>query len=310
MKSHREGRLGLQNKTNYLWKGRTFSQISSVIHYNKGNSELTNSMLFRALPLKGYRKEIGSHKNVKASTRTQKISDFQDAPGMTVINGECECAGIDNILEIKDSSNKSDTPCNICNESLTKDHPEQKNSKYIQTLSSQDNARRRVRSGGMIRPRYNPERNGRLDGYMSAKEYMHSRNKTFDQNQYRNLRVGTKTCKPGSAGCNDNVYASNTIQYCGNNTETDYVPVYYKPNNAKFAKQGSVDASTKLLQLKYDTITNHGNTMYEAYGSKTANALAYGVPNNGYTIKDKVGYPNICSPKFPKGYTCSSTSST
>jgi hypothetical protein len=306
MKSHREGRLGLQNKTNFKWKGRTFSQVSSVIHYNKGNSELSNKMLFHALPIKGYRREIASQKNLKTSTRTQRITDFQDAPGMTVVNGNCECSGIDNVIDITESSNKSDTPCNTCNESLTKDHPEQRNSKYIQTLSSQDNARRRVRSSGMIRPRYNNTRNGRLDGYVSAKEYMHSRNKTFEQNQYTNLRVGTKGCKPGSAACKENVYASNTIQYCGNDSETNYVPVYYKPNNAKYAKQGSVDASTKLLQLKYDTITDHGNTLYDAYGANTANALAYGVPGNGYTIKDKVGYPNICTPKFPKGYTCSS----
>jgi hypothetical protein len=26
--------------------------------------------------------------------------------------------------------------------------------------------------------------------------------------------------------------------------------------------------------------------------------LAYGVPENGYTIKDKIGYPNKCTPVF------------
>lgn len=308
MKSHREGRLGLQSKTNFLWKGKTFSQVSSVIQYNKGNSTLTKPMLFRALPLKGYRKEIASVHHPKSSTRTQRISDFQDAPALTSVNGECGCNGIENVLEIPESANKLDKPCNTCNLSLTENEPDKRNSKYIQSLSQQDNARRRVRSSGMVRPRYNPTRNGRLDGYTSAKEYMYSRNKTFDQNQYKSLRVGTAGCKPGSAPCNKNVYASNTIQYCGNDPQTNYVPVYYNPNNAKYAKQGAVDASTKLLQMKYDTITDHGNTLLEAYGLSTANALAYGVPSNGYTIKDKVGYPNKCTPKFPKGYSCKTAS--
>ena len=39
-----------------------------------------------------------------------------------------------------------------------------------------------------------------------------------------------------------------------------------------------------------------GGKMRTAYGQHTANALAYGVPINGYTIKDKIGYPNTCTP--------------
>jgi hypothetical protein len=102
----------------------------------------------------------------------------------------------------------------------------------------------------------------------------------------------------------ENVYSSNTIQYCNNNSttnrESNYVPVYYKPNNTKFGVQGAVDSSARLAQLKYDTITNVGAKMRVAYGPHTANALAYGVPENGYTIKDKIGYPNICTPVIKK----------
>lgn len=77
-----------------------------------------------------------------------------------------------------------------------------------------------------------------------------------------------------------------------------FVPLYYKPSNSKFASQGGVDAGARLARLKYDTITNSANSFRTAFGNQTANALAYGVPNPGPTnnIKDKLGYPNTCSP--------------
>jgi len=77
---------------------------------------------------------------------------------------------------------------------------------------------------------------------------------------------------------------------------TPYVPLYYKPNNSKFATQGSVDASSRLSRLKYDTITKSANSYMTAYGKQTANALAYGVPGPSYSIKEKIGYPNIRTP--------------
>jgi len=105
------------------------------------------------------------------------------------------------------------------------------------------------------------------------------------------------------ANAAQNVYASNTIQYVSNKAQ--YVPVYYKPNNGKFGKQGAVEASSRLARLKYDTITDAGSKMREAFGEQTANALSYGVPPNGYTIKDKIGYPNICTPVIHKDGTVS-----
>jgi hypothetical protein len=37
-----------------------------------------------------------------------------------------------------------------------------------------------------------------------------------------------------------------------------------------------------------------------ALGVAVGNAMAYGVPENGYTIKDKIGYPLRKTPKFSK----------
>lgn len=77
---------------------------------------------------------------------------------------------------------------------------------------------------------------------------------------------------------------------------TPYVPLYYKPSNSKFATQGSVDASSRLARLKYDTITSSASTFTSAYGRQTANALAYGVPGPGATFKERIGYSVSCQP--------------
>jgi hypothetical protein len=80
-----------------------------------------------------------------------------------------------------------------------------------------------------------------------------------------------------------------------------YVPLYYKPSNSKFANQGGVDSSSRLQRLKYDTVTNSANTFMSAYGRATADALAYGVPGPGYTLKTKTGYSQPLAPTFKNG---------
>ncbi len=77
---------------------------------------------------------------------------------------------------------------------------------------------------------------------------------------------------------------------------TPYVPLYYKPSNSKFANQGGVDSSARLARLKYDTVTTSANTFLSAYGRATADALAYGVPGPGYTLKSKIGTGPMLAP--------------
>jgi hypothetical protein len=79
-----------------------------------------------------------------------------------------------------------------------------------------------------------------------------------------------------------------------------YVPIYYKPSNPQFATQGGVSASAFTSRARYDAITKNANLYYNTMGKEVGNALAYGVPENGYTVKDKIGYPNIRVPKFSK----------
>jgi hypothetical protein len=103
--------------------------------------------------------------------------------------------------------------------------------------------------------------------------------------------------------------STNTYTYNANQTSMStsnakllpmYSLVYYKPNNSQYAQQGAVSASSLITRLKYNTITNNSYKYQAAYGMAMANALAYGVPEGGYTIKDKIGYPIKKTPTFSK----------
>lgn len=91
-----------------------------------------------------------------------------------------------------------------------------------------------------------------------------------------------------------------------------YVKLYYKPNNPQFAQQGGVNSSDLITRKKYNSITKSSAAYRTAFGGAVANALAYGVPSNGYTVKDKLGYPMKKTPTFSKYSTemkqCSVTS--
>lgn len=79
-----------------------------------------------------------------------------------------------------------------------------------------------------------------------------------------------------------------------------YVPLYYKPSNYQYASQGGVSSSDKICRLKYNTITTNALKYRTAFGNATGNALAYHSSGSTYTLKDKIGYPNTCTPIFNK----------
>jgi hypothetical protein len=101
-----------------------------------------------------------------------------------------------------------------------------------------------------------------------------------------------------------NTYTYTTNQSTSSTVNAKLLPmysiVYYKPNNSQYAQQGAVSASSLITRLKYNTITNNTYKYQVAYGTALANALAYGVPEGGYTIKDKIGYPIKKTPTFSK----------
>jgi hypothetical protein len=75
-----------------------------------------------------------------------------------------------------------------------------------------------------------------------------------------------------------------------------FTQVYYKPNNPQFAQQGAVTSSSLTARLKYMSVTNSTAAYRRALGAQVGDALAYGVPEYGYTVKDKIGYPNKVTP--------------
>lgn len=445
------------------WKGKTFNEISSSYKKNNGDNGADNTIhqgIFRANPLKIYRRERGATNcNERISTRISVLN----APGGTTVNSKSSnCIGNKTIIDINLTENKSERPGNstVC-------------------FSAAEHAKRRCRSNGIIKKNYEVNRNND-QYYTNTNQYLESRQRTFDQNQYYLIKKGDKTAQPGANASIFNVYASNGLSHCAryelladtsfkyiwvdntvntvlipkggylvgdikkilNNTllsnkhyyiqqetkvkvmlidlefdmntnkyrfvlrrggknsynesgtdwdivrdENDvtvwtnptqdvlpaiklessdialalgytvgthpsvilddqgvinnalnqnyalanerfnsmssrkplilptYKPVYYKPSNFNYNTQGAVDASDRLARLKYNAITDNASKYMNAFGSQVANALAYGVPEGGYTDKDKKGFPLKCTPKFNKYYTggvrnCSSKSLT
>jgi len=398
--------------------------------------------MFRAQPLKIYRREIASTTDLKNQTCNERISQSIDQYDMP--NGSIQgtgqgtdqgtSQGIQGIQGTKDihlTTNTTERP-GLCTNAVA---------------CAETNARRRVRSSGMIKRQYNPDKNN--DTYStSTAQYLVSRNRTFQQNQYNFIRVGDSSAKPGDTLSVSNIYSANGINHCpkyfigadvsfqynwldnqaytvdvsagyydidtlnsvmkekmllnshyfinkfnntnvyllnvtynnningielqtfvANNTifnsanyttpidassqawinsnttlstayhinanplfqnaigfregnypasktnvnttlsftsnftpgiKPQYVPIYYKPNNPQFAQQGGVTASSLIARQKYNAITNSTAIYYKAYGRSVANALAYGVSDAGYTMKDKIGYPLTKTPVFSK----------
>jgi hypothetical protein len=301
------------------WKGKTFSQITTIIKRNEMTSN-NDENIFRPMPVKHYRREIASVNSGSCNPRSSQ-SQFRDfeTPGGSIVkanfdaNGDAvthnNVNGLANTMDINYNESKTARPsCKSCSEPF-----EGEKVNDMRSLSQEDNARRRVRSSGMDRPKY-IENTGQKKYYSSTAEYLHSRNKQHSQNQFHNLQGAYDENDP-----TNNKYRTSTLTHCKNDGSSNYVPVHYKPNNSKFAQQGAVDSSSRLARLKLDTITKSGATYRVAFdkygaGNATANALAYGVPANGYTIKDKLGYPNkrtpivkTCSTNAGPRMYCSST---
>lgn len=426
------------------WKGQTFTQITSRIvkngSVNQFNTKNTHN-LFSSPPLKIYRKEIVTSDSSNCFQRSSiKINDI-DMPNGTIINTSL--------------NNPKDLVMTLDN-NLVNNKTEEFGKCLDPNVCIADNARRRLRSSGMIKRQFDITKNNDTY-YTSTNQYLVSRNRKFDQNQYNFIRTGDAKVKPGDALSVSNVYSANGINHCqeyfiaqdvsfqyqwvdsnyyevdisrgyyrvedvnnilkrrmddnyhylldnitkshvyllniayntylnvielqvtatlggisnytttsmpvdahnstittwsmpsntvvpgfqilsnvfqqaigfnaGNyptisidpieNNQTPlmdqtftsafkpgikplYIPIYYKPNNPQFGQQGGVTSSSLVLRKKYNTITNNTEMFRRAYGINIDNAIAYGVGNNGYTIKDKIGYPNTSYLKIPK----------
>jgi len=174
------------------WKGTYFNQVSAGIKYNKKQNFPTVGPgdIFRARPLRIYRKEIAG--STTEYCNIVSIDDF-NKPGGAITTSVANDRG----LEISNYSNSLCDTNELCSA----------------FLSAENNARRRVRSSGMIKQKFNPNIQGDTY-YTTSSQYLSRRNRTFDQNQYFHIRIGDNTSKPGSANSLQNVYSANGLSDC------------------------------------------------------------------------------------------------
>ena len=136
--------------------------------------------------------------------------------------------------------------------------------------------------------------------YTGTNQYLQSRSKTFAQNQYNYIQLSAPganpSANPGDAYSLQNVYYPNSVSISLDSSCVNVPPVYYKPSNNTFATQGAVSSSDRTTRKIYNTITSNASLYKKVYGPQTADALAYGVPGPGYTVKDTIGYQNTKTP--------------
>jgi hypothetical protein len=190
--------LGLNPISYYSWKDQVFYQISSFIKENKNvSSTLGIHQLMKPMPLKLYRREIASSSPQLSysgcSNRISQSIDLFNMPGSTIVSENLTCKnGLVNFIDNQVTECKS-TNCNI-------------------NMPDVD-ARRRVRSAGMIRKKYDPTKNN-SSYFTDRNQYLVSRNRTFTQNQYNYIRQGDSTAVPGTALSSANVYSPQGISHC------------------------------------------------------------------------------------------------
>jgi hypothetical protein len=199
------------------WKGKTFNQIHSTIKKNDlSNYTLSGNRNYFAKggqPLKIYRREIATTGTDACNARSSSSINEFSRPGGTVINT---------------SSTNSDGLVNT----VTPDIPNNKCETYEScsvVLSPSDSARRRVRSSGMINRKFKTTTDiNNHTYYTSSGQYLNSRNKTFQQNQYNYFRRGDSTAKPGSALAKSNVYSANGFNNCKKYNISTAITFQYK----------------------------------------------------------------------------------
>jgi hypothetical protein len=245
----------------FPWKGKTFNQITSALKKNTYTlNENDNRNIFNATPVKMYRREINTTtRSTRGNPRVSaSIDEFTRPNGYIISTVSNPEIGTCNTLDIHISTSKY----NLGNSVKLSSNPDV-------CFSQADNARRRLRSGGMIK-KYNID-NRKNNYYTSNTQYLYDRNETFEQNQFK-YTVTNPNCK---------------------------TPIV-KPNNSKFKTQGGVSSSDLIVRKKYDTITESASKFQSAFGNDVANAMAYSANSSTYTIKDKIGYPIKKTPVFSK----------
>lgn len=208
--------LHIKSKPYFAWKGKTFVQVTTALQKNTGTIPTTNKNiqnLFHPTPLKLYRREIASTTVSNCNPRISLSIDEINSPNGYLVYNSNNNNGMNTTLDINMTTNKYELPTSFCNSSTN-------------CMNHANNARKRVRSSGMVSKKFNPAKNND-QYYTDTTQYLKSRNRTFEQNQFNYIRQGDPTAKPGTSNALNNLYSANGISHCdqykisasfGNNT--------------------------------------------------------------------------------------------
>jgi hypothetical protein len=164
------------------WKGVTHLQLTPTMQKNGPSGEVSHREIMSAMPAKIYRKELyvspdpGRVKN----TRNFVSLDAFNSPGGNVVVASLPVTAI-----CFEQSNGATIDMNIPNNRC------ERNDCESAATSAVNNARRRVRSSGMMRPKYDETKSYNPIMYCTdSRQYLEQRNKTFAQNAFHYTRVG------------------------------------------------------------------------------------------------------------------------
>lgn len=232
----------------YSWKDKTFSQVTSSIKKNIGTipqkyNNITN--YFLANPLKIYRREIATSQ-ISCNSRTSVKIDELNRPNGYLVYNSTNTTGINMPLDLNLINSKYELNTPMCNNSLSCFNPA-------------SNALKRVRSSGMIPKKFNLGLNN--DQYCTnTNQYLTSRNKTFQQNQYNYLKYGNNLSIPGTLSAENNVYSAQGMNHC----KKCYISVLSGNNTFKYNFINGTEYPVTIADGYYDIISLNGqfqNTM-------------------------------------------------
>lgn len=217
---------------NVKWKPESLNQEVPVFKRNERSTLSIGQNIFRALPLRIYRKELLFSPN--------DTTNCNASSNITVNNFEIPGGAITTTTQ-----NNISVPLYYVNTTNNEICPE---SPCPNVNSVQTNALRRLRSNGMIKKNY----------FTSNRQYLNNRNVSYERQHYSILRTSDDE--------GNNTYSTNGLPPSCNETKK-YSFTYYKPNNSQFSTQGAVSNGSYIERLKYDSARTTAASYTNLYGS-------------------------------------------
>jgi len=249
------------------WKGATHLQLTPTVQKNGPSGSVSHRELMSALPAKIYRKELYvSHEPGRVKNTRNFVSlDAFNSPGGNVV-----VASLPSDTICFEQSNGATIDMNIPSNRC------ERNDCESAATSAVNNARRRVRSSGMMRPKYDETKSYNPIMYCTdSRQYLEQRNKTFAQNAFHYTRVGAPSliATPNPTDM-INRYSPGGLLHCPKLHIVS--PVNPSGNNDGFMEYIWIDKLTS-------GVTSHDNTKLLDHQPKTYQIY---LKTGYYTIED------------------------